>query len=530
MSKAGKSRRFSLLIILPLALLTLIFTAGLLLSMHNRRLLIKGVEQEADRQLVHDLTLTQDIVNQQLRLGTVVRAQQTLAIYGAQADLLSAMIADHQGKVLASARRDQINVNFRDLLPQPIAREPLFSPTTLREIAATQIGKKKLFSKADMIAGIFPIRMAIKPGELRPTRTGFIILIRSLAGEKRDRLTQQQQRDWLLGAILAALSTGLGLSLHFFVTRRLHRIALTAGRVQEGNLEARSGVRGNDEIATLAHAFDAMVAERSRQEQTILELNQKLEERVRKRTAALQKANEELVRAEKLSTLGQLAGGVAHELRTPLGVISNAIYFLKELLSKPDTAPDITAALAESDRALNSSLHIINELLDYGKGNQHAQAVGFPVNAAIQSAIEDAKIPHKVVVTVEGDASAMAMGAPDQIERILGNLLRNAVDAMREEGEVRIRTSRRSNQIEVTVEDSGEGIPAGDLENIFEPLFSRKTTGIGLGLALCKRYAEFNNGSLVAESPPGRGALFRLTLPQAEEPPRSTPKTIGQDA
>jgi signal transduction histidine kinase len=512
---AGASGKFSLLILLPLALLTLIFLAGLVLSVHNRRLLANAVEREADKQIVHDLTLTQGIVNEQLRQGTVTRAQQTLAIYGARADMHCAFLVDHQEQVLASARRDHIGLDFRNLLPPQLIPQQLFSHGTLREIAATQIGRKELFGDAEMIAGVFPVRMGIKPGELRPTRTGFIIFVRDLAQEKHARIAWQQHGDWLLGTILAGLLIGLGLCLHFLVTKRLHKIAMAAGQVEQGDLEARSGVTGKDEIGALAHAFDSMVDERSNQEQTILKLNEELEQRVQRRTAALEKANRELVKAEKLSTLGQLSGGVAHELRTPLGVLSHALYFLKETLSRPGTDPEIVAALEESDRALNNSRHIIDEMLDYGRGARPAQAVEFSLQPVIAAAIEGAKLPPGITISVEGDDSITAMAAPDQVERILGNLIRNAVEATQKVGAIRITAHEQDHAVEITVADDGPGIPPADLDRIFEPLFSRKTTGIGLGLALSKRYAELNAGELVAANGIERGAVFRLTLPAA---------------
>ena len=234
---------------------------------------------------------------------------------------------------------------------------------------------------------------------------------------------------------------------------------------------------------------------------------------VAERTSELEEAQAQLVRKERLAVLGELAGSVAHELRNPLGAIKNSAYFLR-----------LTRALGEGkaqehlgliEREIDRSNGIITELLDFGRSPQptfRRLRLGQVVEAALAAvALPDnvtlEKTPCDEVLEVKID--------PDQIERILVNLVRNAAQAMRDGGRIEVDCASRDGKAVVTVADTGPGIPAEDLKRIFEPLFTGKAKGIGLGLPVSLRYATLNNGGIEVESREGEGATFRLVLPLA---------------
>jgi len=527
MGSSGKSlgARISLRLALPAALFALIVAAGVLNYFNHRTFLEVEIEREAERVLVHDLTVLQAVANDMFRRGaSSSRLQLLFALYAAGPSTRAALLVDREGKVLASTRREQVGDDFRQVLPVELSGQPLLGEATMAEISKSQSGQHALYTELDLLAGIFPVSLGALPGELRSSQTGAVLLVRSTAARKTDVLGRELRRSGFFGAMFGGLTIGLGLALHFLVARRLQRIASTAERIGRGDLQARSGVSGGDEIGTLATAFDSMIDQRLKQEKTILALNEDLEERVQLRTKELEEVNAELVKAERLSTLGQLSGGVAHELRTPLGVVSNNLYFLREMLVRPDADPDIVDALDETGRAVGNSQRIITELLDYARsGGAEEVAQAFPVSQALDAAVRDARIPDAVEVAISGERDAAVVGDAGQVERILGNLLTNAVQAMDSEGriDVRIRVIEASGRIAVEVEDNGPGIDAENPAMVFEPLFSKKNTGIGLGLALSKRYAEENGGILEVESSEGQGALFRLILLGPEA------KTIG---
>lgn len=240
-------------------------------------------------------------------------------------------------------------------------------------------------------------------------------------------------------------------------------------------------------------------------------IHDELEQRVIERTRELQEAHDELIRKDRLATLGQLAGGVAHEIRNPLGVIRNATYFLRQVSNDDDE--DIRESFDEIERALSSSNHIVGELLDYARDPQPNHTV-FSAAEAAENALAMLDIGPKVCVEKPIARDLTCVGDQGQIERILVNLISNAVQAMPYGGTLTLSCLGDENTVAFVVADTGSGIPSEHLGKIFDPLFTRKSKGIGLGLAVSKRYAELNQGEIDVESTPGQGSTFRLTLPR----------------
>ncbi len=255
------------------------------------------------------------------------------------------------------------------------------------------------------------------------------------------------------------------------------------------------------------------VTERKRAEESLRQVNDHLEELVKERTRALEEAQETLVRKERLATLGQLAGSVAHEVRNPLGIVRNAAYYLENTAT--DLDDDARESHAEIRRGLARADRIITELLDYARDpkTRHAE---FSLAEAIRQGLDGLAVPREVTVHVPcPEPDERCHGDVEQVGQILNNLLVNAIQAMPDGGMVSIAWEPTDDAVTVVVTDTGVGMTAEQLEKVFEPLFTTKTRGIGLGLALSQRYAELNGGRLTAESVPGKGATFRFTIPRA---------------
>jgi len=228
----------------------------------------------------------------------------------------------------------------------------------------------------------------------------------------------------------------------------------------------------------------------------------------------LREAQDELVRKERLATLGQLAGGVAHELRTPLSVMRNSVYYLEHVLPQGD--PTIRDILGEMQRAVVGSDHIIGEMLDFVREPSHETRV-FPIGLAITRALQLAPPPQTILFDGPfGETGAEVRANQDQVTRILINLIQNAIQAMSHCGGLEIMVNRvEGAKVCISVKDTGCGIPPENLDKIFDALFTTKTRGIGLGLAISLRYARLNQGTLLVESKVGSGTTFRLTLEAA---------------
>ncbi len=213
---------------------------------------------------------------------------------------------------------------------------------------------------------------------------------------------------------------------------------------------------------------------------------------------------------EKLALLGQLAGGVAHEIRTPLCVISNDVYFLQS--ASEQLGEDARECVKEIGEAVAKANGIVSELLDFTR-DISSEPESASVKAIVDSAVKLAAIAEPVALSVQVDEDFDVLVDADQVERILVNLLRNGAQAIQGKGQVSLRVERRDSSAIFKVCDSGGGVKQADIDRIFEPLFTTKPKGIGLGLAVSKRYAERNGGQLVLTSSGDTGTTFELRLP-----------------
>jgi two-component system, LuxR family, sensor kinase FixL len=277
-----------------------------------------------------------------------------------------------------------------------------------------------------------------------------------------------------------------------------------------------SPVRNNEGKLTNFVGIQSDITERKLAEEALARLNEELEKRVYERTTQLKEAQEQLIRKEKLATLGQLAGGVAHEIRNPLGVIRNAAYFLQQIHSNADE--DTIEALNEISRGLINSERIVGELLDYASGPKIRKDCSlFLLDDVVAAALRMIEIPHSIAVTRPLPSELHLHADRGQIERLLANLFQNAIQAMPNGGALSISFTADKDSVATDVTDTGSGIARDDLERVFEPLFTKRAKGIGLGLTLCNRYAEQNGGTLKVKTSLGKGSTFTLTLPLAKQ-------------
>lgn len=256
------------------------------------------------------------------------------------------------------------------------------------------------------------------------------------------------------------------------------------------------------------------ISERKRVQDELAELNAELEERVEQRTRELRDAQAQLVRNEKLAALGQLSGGIAHEIRNPLGVIKNSAYYLKMVSQQLNE--DARECVDEIEREVETANRIVSELLDFTRDPQCHPDV-FSLKTVVESAVRSARIPEGVDLEIGEFTHDVRLRADaGQIERVLTNLIRNAWQALSlTTGHLKISHVCKEDHVLIGVHDTGIGIPAADLARIFEPLFTTKAKGIGLGLAVSQRYARRNGGRLTVDSKLDEGTSFHLSVPLA---------------
>ena len=318
-------------------------------------------------------------------------------------------------------------------------------------------------------------------------------------------------------AWIAAFCLTVGLIAAWMMSRRittpLHDLADAADAIAAGDHSRRAGLERSDELGRLSRSFDAMAAQ-------VDEARRRLEEKVTARTGELdiallrlQETQEALVRREKLAILGQLASGVGHELRNPLGVMSNAVYYLDAV--QQDAPEDVRKYLGMLREQISLSAKIVNDLLDFSRITP-AERLPIPLEHIAETQLRRLSPPERITVIREFPATLPLVHVdPVHAGQVVLNLLTNAVQAMAEGGTLHLRGCVSDGKVLLEVSDTGPGVPPEHLEKIFEPLFTTKPTGIGLGLAVSKSLAQANGGDLVCANRPGRGATFWFAMPAA---------------
>jgi signal transduction histidine kinase/CheY-like chemotaxis protein len=329
-----------------------------------------------------------------------------------------------------------------------------------------------------------------------------------------------QRSTLLVAAILVVGGAGLFLFLRVVVTP-IRLLAEATDRVAEGDLGRRVPVRGHDEIARLGRSFNAMGESLLRTRERLARNEAELEQRVLERTAELERANrrlrdtqQQLVQAEKLSAIGRLVSGVAHELNNPLAaVLGNA-----EMVENTGERAQERAAVIR--REAERCRRIVRDLLTFSRPSTESH-VEVDLNRLVLDVLaaqaerfreNDIELDTRLAA-----ARPVALGDPHRLEQLLVNLLTNAVDALRTRlapRRVVVGTHLDAEGPRLFVSDNGAGIAPEHLGRIFEPFFTTKPVGqgTGLGLALCYGIAREHNGRIEVLNNREGGACFRLTL------------------
>ena len=234
------------------------------------------------------------------------------------------------------------------------------------------------------------------------------------------------------------------------------------------------------------------------------------------------KMQEQLLRQEKLAVLGQLAGGVGHELRNPLGVIKNSAYFLNMALESPD--PEVKETLELMEKEVAAAERIITSLLDFARVKPPL-CRKVDIQQILREALSSFKMPGNITVEYPLVKSLpQVLTDPDQLDQVFKNIILNAVQAMPGGGRLTITTDTRDpDWLAISITDTGVGIPKENIEKVFEPLFTSKAKGIGLGLAITKTFVEGHGGTIEVQSEIGKGTTFTVKLPTLKKEERGKP-------
>jgi signal transduction histidine kinase len=259
--------------------------------------------------------------------------------------------------------------------------------------------------------------------------------------------------------------------------------------------------------------------------QELKTFSRQMEEKIQKTTADLKKAEAQLVRSEKLAALGQLAAGIAHEIRNPLTSINILIHSLMENLPAKISYREDLKVIEEEILRINE---IVDQFLRFARPASplFEKTDLLPIFEETLQLLRPQIERGKITVKKEFESLPLITVDKEQIKQVILNLLMNAIQAMPEGGELIItgRFSKDGYWVELAIQDSGLGIPPEDMDKLFDPFFSTKEGGMGLGLSIAHRIIDQHHGKIEVESHPGNGTLFTISLPVFT--PLENPATI----
>lgn len=252
--------------------------------------------------------------------------------------------------------------------------------------------------------------------------------------------------------------------------------------------------------------------------QELKAFSQQMEEKMQKTTADLRKTEAQLIRSEKLAALGQLAAGIAHEIRNPLTSINILIHSLTENLPSENSRWEDLKVIEEEILRINE---IVDQFLRFAKPASplFEKADLIPIFEETLQLLRPQIEKARISVLKEFESLPPATIDKEQMKQVILNLLMNAIQAMPKAGRLGLsgRVSRDGHWVELTIQDSGIGIPPEDMDKLFDPFFSTKEGGIGLGLSIAHRIIDQHHGKIEAESNSGKGTRFTLSLPISSE-------------
>ncbi len=336
-------------------------------------------------------------------------------------------------------------------------------------------------------------------GRSEPLR-GAILLSLSMEEMEQD-FARQRLKFYILFGLIAMVVSGATIAvINRLLLHPLSRIRKGTEVIGRGDLEYRIPVTSNDEIGELAQTFNQM----SRQ------LKESFE--------SIQRSQEKMFQAERLSSLGQLAAGLAHELKNPLTSIKMIFQAILDGPSHPEMTREDAELILREVKKLDT---ILTQFLTFAKPPR-LQLQPFDLSRTVDevlSLMKTALDQDRVEVSIEIPASLPQItGDHEKMKQVLINLLLNSIQAMPEGGRVRISAQEafenHRKEVLLRVEDSGKGIPEKDRERVFDPFFTTKQGGTGLGLSIVYSIVKEHRGRIDLQSQPGEGTAFTIIFPQ----------------
>ena len=438
-----------------------------------------------------------------------------------QPEVVYAGIADERGVVVAEHRTDQV------------VRVPRWASDTITRRGAVieEVGEISRL-RSGMRVVYFSVPILTRQGSAEEEEFDILLGGSRTAAESAQigsiciglsafDLVHDQRvlRRSLTLAALAVLIVGVGFAVLLVrvIVDPIKQLVHATRRIAQGDLDIILPIRGADEIGELSKAFNRMTLNLRDSRGQLEKNNADLEVKVAERTQELRDAQDQLVQAEKMTVVGQLVSGVAHELNNPLA----GILGYSQLLLRKNPDENASRGLKKIEREAERCKRIVQNLLIFARKRKLERSM-VDLNAVVESTL-DLRAYHlqvdnvKVIRDLDPDLPKTLVDM-SQIEQVLMNMINNAQHAMarsRRPSELTLRTRRIGDRIRIEVGDSGAGISAENVKKIFDPFFTTKEVGqgTGLGLSICYGIVNEHGGTITVGSSPDTGTMFTIDIP-----------------
>ncbi|NGO50761.1 sensor histidine kinase [Allomesorhizobium camelthorni] len=329
---------------------------------------------------------------------------------------------------------------------------------------------------------------------------------------------------------IAAVSIPIFLRWARGIFMPLERMTGTIAKVESGDLGARTGpVEAKDEIGRVALHLDHLLDQLQDRDRELRSWNEELNARVEERTRELQLANrkleattKQLIMSEKLAAIGEITAGVAHEINNPIAVMQGNLEVVRSVMG--DRADEAKTEFRLLDEQVQRISQIVTKLLQFAKPEEYA---GYVERHAPKEVLSDCLplVQHllnkaEIVVTRSDQSTRLILMNRTELQQVLVNLIVNAIHAMPDGGDLRLRTLDADQDgrpgVAIEVADTGIGMSREVMHKVFDPFYTTKRReGTGLGLSISQTLVTRQGGKISAESEPGSGTIFTIWLPEA---------------